>query len=436
MPPAREPSGPAARHQQRQVVARVPRAVRDARAVQNRHVVQERAVTVRRSAQLREVPREQLRVIAVDPGHVRDQLGDVVVVRQRVVRFGHADLRIGSGALLLADHEGDHAREIGPERQELQVQHQGQVVLELRRRALRLLDHGQVEVALPLGHLDAPLHVADRLRIVVDLGPILRSELPFQVRQLLRHHVQQALVLPQPRLPGRPVGAAAVAEQRLEHRARVPLHRQRLRRAAPGDRVGVDAAELAAAGAGVVRLVHRQLQRGDLGLVGKVPRQQLVHRHVGDDLHLVAPAAGRAGQERPGGAGVDVVPVRLESGEHEQLIAVRRQRLQDRRQLERGALLPRRPVLHGHPVGHVECLEPVRRPPGGVRAQREGGEHGVEERQADRRSQAAQNGPPRQRFRRENGHACVPLVHCAAAAGARSRKPGLFTIPATSDDQR
>ena len=39
-------------------------------------------------------------------------------------------------------------------------------------------------------------------------------------------------------------------------------------------------------------------------------REQLVHRHVGDDLDLVFAAARRAGQKRSGGAGVNVVPVR------------------------------------------------------------------------------------------------------------------------------
>ena len=131
------------------------------------------------------------------------------------------------------------------------------------------------------------------------------------------------------------LGAAAVAEQPLEHRARVPLHRQRLRRAAPRKRVRVDAAQVAGARAGVGRRVHRELERCHLRLAGEMPREQLVHRDVGDDLDFVAAAARRAGQKRPGGAGVDVVPVRLDAREHEHLVAERRQRLENRRQLER-----------------------------------------------------------------------------------------------------
>ena len=60
MPAALEPPGAAADEQQRQVVAGVPRAVRDARAVEDRHVIEQRAVAVGRRAQLRQVLREQL----------------------------------------------------------------------------------------------------------------------------------------------------------------------------------------------------------------------------------------------------------------------------------------------------------------------------------------------------------------------------------------
>jgi hypothetical protein len=80
---------------------------------------------------------------------VGDQLG-VVVVRERVVRLGHADLRIGARALLLAEHERDDAREIRLERQSCRSSI-SQVILEDRRRALRLLHLRQLDVDLFLG---------------------------------------------------------------------------------------------------------------------------------------------------------------------------------------------------------------------------------------------------------------------------------------------
>ena len=92
-------------------------------------------------------------------------------MRQRMVRLGHADLRIRPRALFLADHERDDARQIRLERQQLQVEHQRQVILEDRRHALRLIHRRQLDVALLLGPLDAPLDVADRLGVLVDLAP-------------------------------------------------------------------------------------------------------------------------------------------------------------------------------------------------------------------------------------------------------------------------
>ncbi len=229
-----------------------------------------------------------------------------------MVRLGHADLRIRPRALLLRDHERDDAREIRLERQQLEVEHQGDVILEHRRHALRLIDRRDLQVALLLGLLDAALDVADRFGVLVDLALILGAELAPQAGELLVHRIEDALVLAQPRLARRPLGAAGVAEQLLEHRARVVLHRQRLRRAPPRQRVRVDAAQVAGAGAGIGRRIDGELERGDLRLPGELPREQLVHRDVGDDLDFVPATARRAGEERPGGARVDVVPVRLQ----------------------------------------------------------------------------------------------------------------------------
>ena len=217
-------------------------------------------------------------------------------------------------------------------------------------------------------------------------------------------------MLAQPRLARRPLRAAAVAEDRLEDRPRVPLHRERLRRAAPRDRVRVDAAQVAGAGAGVVRPVHRHLERGNLRLPCEVAGEELVHRDVRDDLDLVATAPRRPGQERAGGAGVDVVPARAQSRQHDGLVAVRGERLQDRRQLEARSLGLRRPVLHRHAVRDVERLEPVRRLAHRARRGRHRGRrHRVEQRQRERRAEPPEYGPPRQRLVHE-GHLGPLLV--------------------------
>ncbi len=134
-------------------------------------MIQQRAVAIGRGLQLRQIMREQLHVIGVDLGHTLDQFRKIVVVRQRVMRFRHADLRIRARALLLAQHERDHARQIGLERQHFQVIHQRQVIFEYRRSAQRLRHGGQLHVLLRFRHLNTALHVANRCRELVDFAP-------------------------------------------------------------------------------------------------------------------------------------------------------------------------------------------------------------------------------------------------------------------------
>ena len=66
-------------------------AVAHAAAVEDQRVIEQRAVAVRRGLQLLEEVGEQLRVIGVDPGLLRDQLRVVAVMRHGVVLLGHAD---------------------------------------------------------------------------------------------------------------------------------------------------------------------------------------------------------------------------------------------------------------------------------------------------------------------------------------------------------
>ena len=209
------------------------------------------------------------------------------------------------------------------------------MVFEDRRHALRLLERRQLDVALLLGLLNAPLDVANRLGVFVDLDLVLRSERSPQVRQLLRHRVEDALVLAQSRLARR---------------------RDRVLPLSPNSRSNT-ARGLYSIGSGCVGLRHEivcvyaQLRMpvhapalagasiaisSDASCVS-LPNwraSNLVHRDVRDDLDLVAPTARRARQKRSGRARVNVVPARLDAREHEHLIPEWRQRLENRRQLE------------------------------------------------------------------------------------------------------
>jgi hypothetical protein len=98
--------------------------IADAAAVQDQRVIQERAVAFRRRLQLLEVVGEERHVERVDLRHARDLLRIVAVVRQRVMRIGHADLGIGAVARLARELERHDARDVALHRQHLQVEHQ------------------------------------------------------------------------------------------------------------------------------------------------------------------------------------------------------------------------------------------------------------------------------------------------------------------------
>ena len=398
MPSTFEFACAAANEHERQVVARMRIAVRDARAIEDRGVIEQRSITVLRLPQPLEVLAEELGVVRVDFRHALDQRWVVAMMRERVVRFRHADLRVRPCALLLADHERDDAREVRLERQQLQVEHECQVIFEHGRHALWLVHKRQLEVVLLFSTLDATFDVANRLGVLLEATLILRSEITAKARQLLVDRVENAAMLMQPCLTRTALGAAAVAEQFLEDRPRVVFHRQGLRGALPRNRVRVGAAQDARARTGVRRHVHRQLERRHLRLLPELLRQDLVHRDIGKDLDLVPTAARRAGQEGPRGAGVNVVPVRLQARDDDHLVSVRLQRLEDGRQDKVLAHALRRPERHGHAVGDVEGLKAMCRLAGRNRAHRERGHHGVEERQRERGAETTQNRATRQRF--------------------------------------
>ena len=247
------------------------------------------------------------------------------------------------------------------------------------------------------------------------------------------------------------VGTAGVAEQSFEYGARIPFHWKRLRRAAPGQRVRIDTTQVPGTCPRIGRDVHRHFQRRHLGFVGKVPGHHLVDRHVGNDLDFVPSTPGRTGQKRTGSARMDVVPVGLDTRENEHLVLERGQGRQDRSQLEIAAFGLRRPVLHGHPVRHIERQEPVGRPRClGGQCRRN---HRVQERQGDGRAHSAQHRSPGQRII-EDEHSnssrpppglafhrllyFIPLLHSTAVRPSSAvliRNGTLRTMPPTSDDQ-
>ena len=140
-PPLILPIAPPA-SKRRQIVVLMAIAVAQAAAVDDHRVIQQRALAVLGRLHLAEEVAQHLDVVLVDLLKPLD-LGRVVeVVRQAVVRVGHADRTIRPVAALAADHERDDARQVGLERHRHQVEHQLDVLFEGRRDAGRTVDGG------------------------------------------------------------------------------------------------------------------------------------------------------------------------------------------------------------------------------------------------------------------------------------------------------
>ena len=153
---------------------------------------------------------------------------------------------------------------------------------------------------------------------------------------------------------------AVAAEHALEHDARVQLHRQRLRRRAPRDRVHVGAEEVGGAGAEDVRAVlDRELHRRERRALADLLRDDLVDRRV--ELDQVAARCVRARREEAGAGRMRVRAFGVEARDDVEVLAQACERFQDHRQLEARAGRLRHPDVHDRAVRNVDRAEAQRR---------------------------------------------------------------------------
>ena len=121
------------------------------------------------------------------------------------------------------------------------------------------------------------------------------SVLP-QLRRLLRHRVEQALLLLEPRRAL--LGRAGLAEHPLEGHARVDADRQRAGVVAPGERVEEGAGEAVAGAGRGAHVLGADLDRAQRRVAGDLVGDVLVERLL--RLDLAERVAGRLARRRPG----------------------------------------------------------------------------------------------------------------------------------------
>ena len=215
-----------------------------------------------------------------------------------MVRIGHPGFRIGPRAQLRRQHERDDARQIGLQREHLQIEHDSRVRFEAVGRAGRLLHDRQLARALFLGALNTALDVANRFDVLRQLLPVARSEVALQPRQLAGHRIQDASIRRQSRQAFAAVRASGITEQPLEDRTRIVLHRQRRGRPAPAERGRVGATEAGIACSGELRRIQTEFERGELRLLPELARGNLVDRNARLEVCALGRLDVDAGEER------------------------------------------------------------------------------------------------------------------------------------------
>ena len=126
-----------------------------------------------------------------------------------------------------------------------------------------------------------------------------------QARHVFADVIENAALLLHALQAGRRIGAFAVAEQALEHRARIDFHGIRRGGSAPGNRIGVGATVAGVAAAGQARLFEADFERCQLRVLAEFLGGDLIRRNPGVDVRALGLLGMHAGE--PGGAGARVV---------------------------------------------------------------------------------------------------------------------------------
>ena len=217
----------------RQRVVVVPVAVAHVAAEQNRRVVEHRPVGFLCLRQPFDKLRKHEGVVRLNLHQLVLLLRVVAVMRQRMESFGDPQIGIGPHARFVIHRERDHAGDVGLERERHQIEHQLEVLGDVGRRADGSVGNLERRHVGFLGHLHPAFDLAHRVEVVADDHAVADAEARLQARRLRLHAIEDAAGLLED--GGALLVGVALAEQLLEHRARVAFLGQRLRRRPPGE---------------------------------------------------------------------------------------------------------------------------------------------------------------------------------------------------------
>src|ERR1700712_2780081 len=101
-----------------------------------------------------------------------------------MVAVGNSDLWIAPNRHFATEHEGGYPRDVSLKRENLQIEHQPDMIFKLLRhpeRASHLHCSGGGLRVLRFDPLQAQFHLANGAEILVYLAAVARSEIPFQL---------------------------------------------------------------------------------------------------------------------------------------------------------------------------------------------------------------------------------------------------------------
>ena len=150
-------------------------------------MIQQGAVAILGGLQLVEELGKLHDLVRGDLGVLRELPGFVAMVRDAVVRFGDADVRVAAVARLMTDHEGEHPADVALKRQVHQVVGHGHVIVERLGQPDGCLCRPG-DRAKPRFHpVELLLHLTNVAEVLVEDGPVGRAQRAPQLRRFLRH---------------------------------------------------------------------------------------------------------------------------------------------------------------------------------------------------------------------------------------------------------
>ena len=423
------------RDDDRQVHEIVIVGIAEGRTAQNKRAVQQRTLPVLRFLHAVQVIGKEFHVIAVDLRQLFHLVRIVAVMAEHVMRIRHADFRIGTVADLAADHERAHSGDIRLHRQHLQIDHQpdvfGEVIgnpgrtfksarLDRQRRGLRALD--------PL------FDRAGSFQIFFQLVPVAHSQIVGKPGRVFHHEIEDRGLPTQLRQPAFLVERFAVAEQTLEHGARVRGNGKGDSGREPGDSVGIGAGIIDVAASKQARLLDTEFERRQRRRVAKVRGEDLVHGNARADIRAFGLFHMSSGEERGAGPAVSrrTIPHRCclrvaKAGKDGNAVPVLRKRFESGGQFQTMIGL-RGPIgLHDHAVRRVEHLKPLW-PAGDISGPR-ARHHRLQERQSDRGAEAAQYRAAADGLACDHHFGTTPSAIACLSGVLRKVNPSLRTIP-------